>query len=220
MRRLVLILALAPGLALAAQNAPAGQNRAGGPGGGPGQMDPARQEMMQKRLRLARTVGLAEALDLDDAGALKARDILARFDDRRTPLRRQLRDNIRIIGDAARGDQAALGQVDGALQKLREARTQLQALDHEMFQQLTQGLPPQKKARAALFLARFHERAIHMRMHGGAGFGGGRGGPRGAMMDEGPGGQGPGMHSMPPGHPGALGMMDDGPEADEWGPEE
>ena len=222
MKRLTLMLALVPGLALAApQNAPAraGANQAGAD-------DPARFAQMQKRMRLARTLGLAEALDLDDAGAMRARDVLARFDDRRAPLRKQARDSVRVLRDAARGDKDALPQVDSALQKLREARNQLQNLDTEMFQQVTQGLTPEKKARAALFLARFHQREhrIFFRGPGGPGHGfpghGGRG-AMGAMMDE-------GMHHGGEPGPGPMMMqrhamlMGDAPEPEmeEWFEEE
>ena len=212
MRRLTVMLALVPGLALAApQNPPGrGANQAGVD-------DPARFAQMQKRMRLARTLGLAEALDLDDAGAMRVRDVLARFDDRRAPLRKQVRDSARVLRDAARGDKDALPQVDSALQKLRDARNQLQSLDHEMFQQLTQGLNAEKKARAALFLARFHEREhrIFFRGPGGPGHGfPGRGGRGAMMMDEGGHPPGPTMmerHAM---------MMGEEPDVEEWFEEE
>ncbi len=218
MKKLALMLALLPGLALAApQGAPArgAADKAAGPD------DPARLAQMQKRMRIARTLGLAEALDLDDAGAMRARDVLARFDERRAPLRKQLRDNVRVLHDAARGDKDAAPQVDSALQRLRDARNQLQNLNTEMFQQLTQGLSPEKKARAALFLARFHEREHRMSIRGpGAGHGPhGRGG-QGAMMMEGGGDMHPGFE---PGHGPMAGerqamMMGEGPEpeSEEW----
>jgi len=223
MKKLALLLALAPGLALAApQNQPA-HARAGSD-------DASRIAQMQKRMRLARTLGLAEALDLDDAGAMRVRDVLARFDDRRAPLRKQLRDNIRVLRDAARGDKDALPQVDSALQKLRDARNQLQSLNGEMFQQLTQGLTPEKKARAALFLARFHEREQRIFFRGPGGPGGGfhgrgghgmMGGQGAMMMDE-------GMREGPEGGPEpmmmerhAMAMGDAGePEMEEWFGEE
>jgi Heavy-metal resistance len=209
MKKLTLALALLPGLALAA---PQGQPARGGaqPGGSD---DPGRAAQVQKRMRIARTLGLTEALDLDDASAMRVRDVLARFDDRRAPLRKQVRDNVRILRDAARGDKEALPQVEAALQRLREARNGLQNLNQEMFQQLTQGLTPEKKARAALFLARFQEREhrIFVRGLGGPGQGfHGRGGPGAMMMEEpGPGGMMRERHAM---------MMGDAPEPEmeEW----
>ncbi len=96
MKKLTLMLALAPALALAAQQQGAQQRGQDGD-------TPARQEQVQKRMRLARTLGLAEALDLDEAGALKMRDLIAKYDDRRTPLRKQVRDAVRTLRDAAQG---------------------------------------------------------------------------------------------------------------------
>jgi len=202
MKKLILALALAPALALAAQQQ--GTPPAGHPQTGARSDDPAAMERAAKRLRVARTVGLAEALDLDDASALKVRDTLAQFDQRRAPLRQQLRDSGRILRDAARGDTAAAGQVDSALQRMRDGRAQLQQLNSEMLAQVTQGMAPEKKARAALFLARFHERAPHMMRGGrggpnpGHGFGPGRG-----MRGSGP-GQGMGPDRLALGRAGDL----------------
>ena len=222
MKKLTLMMALLPGLVLAAPPTPPARGaQAAGPAAGP---DDARHlAQMQKRMRIARTLGLTEALDLDDAGAMRARDVLARFDERRAPLRKQVRDNVRILRDAARGDKEAVPQVDAALQRLRDARNQLQSLNSEMLQQVTQGLSPEKKARAALFLARFQEREhrIFGRGPGGPGHGshgrGGRGGHGAMMMEEmhhgggepGPGGMMSERHAT---------MMGDGaePDMDEW----
>jgi Heavy-metal resistance len=219
MKRLTLMLALAPALALAApQQAAQGRGAAG---------NQDRTEQVQKRMRLARTLGLAEVLDLDEAGALKLRDVMARYDDRRAPLRKQVRDATRTLRDAAQGDQAAAANVDAALKSLREAHAQLQTLNAELFQQMTQGLPPQKKARAALFLARFREREARMHGHGPGpggmgGMGGMRGhggpggpggpGPRGAFMEEGGPGEGPMMMER---HASAMGDESGEPEMDE-----
>lgn len=194
MRKLTLLAVLLPALAAAAtQPAP---NADRGP----------RADRMQKHMRLARAIGLAEALDLDDAAALRVRDVLARYDEKRAPLREQARASLRVLRDAAHGDQAAAGQVDASLQRVREARTKLQQLDVQMLDELAKGLTPERKARAALFLATFHHGARHFGMMsgggrgrgmGGRGMGGPMGGPgmRGACMEQGmtmPGQDGPG----------------------------
>src|SRR5512133_3659200 len=62
------------------------------------------------------------------------------------------------VRHAGGGEQAAAGQVDAALTKLRDGRAQMQKVDEETFQAVPAGLTPEKKAKAALFLARFHER--------------------------------------------------------------
>lgn len=152
MRKIIWALALiAPLVGQAAPPAPGH-----GPGEGPGWE--ARHDQVRKRARLARTLGLAEALDLSEAEALKMRDLLSRFDERRQPIHRQFHDAMAQVRKAARGDAAAQKSVDDALRRLREARGQLQALDDEMFQALSKDLTPERKARAALFLTRFRQR--------------------------------------------------------------
>ena len=193
----IALLIIVPSLALAA------------PPSGPGGADAGqRVERMQKRMRLARLLGLAEALDLDDAATLRARDVLARFDAKVAPLRKQLRDGFHILRDAANGDSAAAAQVEATLKALRETRDKLQSATMDMFQELTQGLTPEKKARAAIFLVHFQEHAARMMHRDGPGDRHGMG-PRRGM---GPGGMGPG--GMGPGgvmeHHGMDGRADPG----------
>jgi hypothetical protein len=187
MRNTLVALLLLPALALA--DAPKKDAAAAAV---PGQPDAARAE---KRMRLARTLGMAEVLDLDTAQALKLGDTLARFDDRRKAARNQAMAATDLLRDAARGSanpRPTAAAVDGAIGKLLDARTQLQAIDREMLQAITKDLSPEQKARAALFLGRFRESIErHMWMRGMAG---GPGGPgHGAGM-------GPGM---------GQGMMDE-----------
>ncbi len=160
------------------------------PAAGPAQPDQARVE---KRMRLARTLGLAEVLDLDTAQALKLGETLARFDDRRKAARNQAMAATDLLRDAAQGNASprpTAADVDGAIVKLLDARAQLQAIDREMLQAITRDLSPEQKARAALFLGRFRQSIErHMWMRG---MGPGAAGGPGA-------GQGPGM---------GAGMMD------------
>jgi hypothetical protein len=121
--------------------------------------DPARQAERMRRLRLTRIVGLAEALDLDEAGALKLRETLAKSDEKRAPLLRQVHDSVRVLRAASRDEAGAAGQVDGAVQRLLEARAKLAQLDRELLAQVTQGATAARKARAVLFLARYARRA-------------------------------------------------------------
>jgi len=171
MRKLTLLIVLLPVLAAAAAPQATGAPK-------PGADSAGRSERMQKRMRLARAIGLAEALDLDDAAALRVRDILVRYDEKRAPLREQARAAVRIVRDAAHGDQAAAGQVDPALQRARDARNKLQQLDAQMLDEIAKGLTPERKARAALFLATFHRRVQRFAaFHHGHGMGGHMGGP-------------------------------------------
>ena len=201
MRNTLIALLLLPALALAdapRKNAPAVAI--------PAQPEAARAE---KRMRLARTLGLAEVLDLDTAQALKLGDTLASFDDRRKAARNQALAATDLLRDAARGTatpRPTAAAVDGAIGKLLDARAQLQAIDREMLQAITKDLSPEQKARAALFLGRFRESIErHMWMRGMAGGPGGRGPGDGAGM-------GPGM---------GRGMMDgrgqQGMRTRQWG---
>ncbi len=133
---------LLPFLALAAPAEPQGDRNA------------EREERQERRERLRRVMGLAEELDLDTPQALRLDDTLRKFDERRRPLLEQVRESALTLMRAADGDASAQGQVDQASQRAFEARAQLAALDREMFQALSKDLPPQKKARLALFLAR------------------------------------------------------------------
>ena len=195
MRKMLIALLMVPAVALA-QATPKDKAGPQGPEGrGP---DPAR---MEKRMRLARTLGLAEALDLDTAQALKLGEALSRFDDRRQAARKQAMEARQVLHQAAQPDsKATAAEVDGAISKLLDSRTQLQAIDKEMLAAATKDLTPLQKARAALFLGRFRERIERHLMPGGMG--------RGMEM------RGPGMHGMRGqggqgmmGGPGGQGMM-------------
>ncbi|NTX04358.1 MULTISPECIES: hypothetical protein [Myxococcus] len=113
-----------------------------------------RMERAEKRMRLRQVLTLSDALELDNAQALKMEETLRRFDEKRRPLREQVRDAARTLHQAARGDSAALAQVDAAAQRAFEARERIAALDREMYQALAKELAPEKRAKLALALAR------------------------------------------------------------------
>lgn len=158
---LALAALLLPALALA-QAPPPGA--AGGPGAGPGdgrgEGPPAEvRERMERRLRLARSLGLAEALDLDEAGTARLNAIMAPFDARKRALLGAVREDVRTLRQAARrGDPQTLAAVDGAVQRLFDARAAVLAIDREMFAAVAKDLPPGQVARAALFFAQFRQR--------------------------------------------------------------
>jgi ATP-dependent Lon protease len=114
----------------------------------------------EKRVRLARVLGLAEDLELDSAQALRMDETMRKFDERRRPLKEQVRESAEILEKAADGDNAAMSQVEQAAQRAFDARAQLAALDREMFQALSKDLPPQKRAKLALFMARFDTQSM------------------------------------------------------------
>jgi hypothetical protein len=142
---------LAPAAAFAQDRTPGS-----GPGGGP----PADlRDRIERRVRLARSLGLAEALDLDEAGTAKLNAAMAPFDARRRAILDGVRADVRTLRQAARrGDPKALAGVDGAVQRLFDARAAIVGVDREMFAALARDLPPEQVARAALFLAQFRQR--------------------------------------------------------------
>lgn len=132
-----------------------------------------RREEREKRMRMMLVVGVAEALSLSEAEAIRLADKMKTFDDKRRPLREQMFEAMRVVKAAADGDAAALGKVDQATTALLDLRQQMAAVDKEMFLGVSKDLTPQKKAQLALFLAKFHHERKGMRggrHHGGEGF--------------------------------------------------
>jgi hypothetical protein len=218
MKKLALLLALAPLLA-SAQTPPSSPARPAGPmmhheeDGPSGPMDPARKEKLQRRIQLALTLGLAEALQLDDAAALKVRGQIEKFSPRRMAAAEQMRDSVQVLRRSAKGDKVPAAEVDAAITRLLDARAQMQVIDRELVTTITRDLPPEKRARGVLFLAKFHQRMMEELRPGGHG----RRGPGGPGGLGGP-GAGPGRHG-----PGQVGMneadldagWDDGAGGDE-----
>ncbi|HSN92380.1 MAG TPA: periplasmic heavy metal sensor [Anaeromyxobacteraceae bacterium] len=197
-----LLLLLALPLAALAQPA-AGPARGTGQGQGP---SPEKAERMERRASLAFVLGLSEALDLDSAQALKLRETVARFQDRRIAAHKALAEARQALREIARTGKGDAKQVDEALKKAQDSSAQLDAVRREAFAAISKDLAPEQKARAWLFLSRFEDRfGPGMGRHrggpgGGRGMGPGMGGGMGMMM--GPGmGPGPAMDCPNPGCP-------------------
>jgi Spy/CpxP family protein refolding chaperone len=141
------------------------------PQGGPLQGDERGQhrEEREKRVRMMLVVGIADALSLTEAEALRMGDKIKGFEDRRRPVREAMHESMKTLKAASDGDPAALPQVDAAVQKVLDGRQQMAQLDKEMFAGLSQGLTPQKRAQLAIFLARFHQGVGKMKGQGGQG---------------------------------------------------
>jgi Spy/CpxP family protein refolding chaperone len=120
-----------------------------------GPPDPAKLERYEKNVRTRVAVGLAEALDLDESGAIKIAQILRRYRERRRPFQDQVRESAQIIKRASEGDSSAAAQVDQAIHRMFEARIQLTGINREMLLELGQGLSPQQRAKMAIFFAKF-----------------------------------------------------------------
>jgi Spy/CpxP family protein refolding chaperone len=192
MRSILLIAGMLLPFAALAEAPDAGAGGAGGPGSPAG--GEQRFEQLAQRMRAARALGIAEALELDDAQANQVRTVLDGFDAQRTPLMRQLHDQMQLLRRAANGDAAAQAQVDQATETIFATRTKLQALDREMYQTLAKGLSAEKRARLAVFLIHFQGRfGMAMGARGGH-----HPGPGGWMTGGDPGKSGPAMGSPGP----------------------
>lgn len=112
-----------------------------------------RKERQERRMRLSLMLGLSEALELSEAETLKLAEKVRGFEEKRRPLREEMGAAMKVLHQAAMGESSAFSQVDGALQKVLDGRAKLAALDQSMFQTLSQGLSPQKKAKLAVFFA-------------------------------------------------------------------
>ncbi|HYO51772.1 hypothetical protein [Archangium sp.] len=119
-------------------------------------------EHVEKRTRMMRMLGLAEELELNESQVLKMADTMRQFDERRRPLMEQVRESAQVLRKAAEGDAAAQSQVDQAVQRVFDARTQLTALDRDLYQALVKDLPAQKRARLAIFMARHEGKMVKL----------------------------------------------------------
>jgi hypothetical protein len=163
MKKLALIAALAALPLSAYAAAPA-------PGAAPTKEKRAeRMAEMEQHMRVMRTVGLAEALNLDAGQAMQMEAAMRPFDDRRHPLQEAIHTDGELLKRAADGDPSAQKDVDAALNRIFDNRAKMEAINREMLQALGQGMAPQQKAKLAMFLAHFkHEmgKGIGMRGHG------------------------------------------------------
>lgn len=118
------------------------------------------QERMEERERRQRTmfvVAVAEALELNEAEALRLSDKVKSIEEKRRPLREAMFTAMRDVKAAADGDAAALANVDANIQKVLDGRAQMAAMDKELFTYLSKDLTPQKRAKLALVLAKLHQ---------------------------------------------------------------
>ena len=143
---------------LAAFAAPPPGGKGGPPPGREGKWADREERMEERedRMRLMYVIAISEALELNEADALKLSDKLKAIEDKRRPLRQAMGEAMRSLKDAADNDATALGQVDANVQKVLDGRAQMAAMDKELFTSLSQGYPPQKRAKLALVLARLH----------------------------------------------------------------
>ncbi len=151
-------------LALSSFSAFAGPRFAGGGGEGKGAKFEERFEEKQKEFHLKAVVAISEALGLNEAESVKLSEKLKGFEAQRAPLRIEMFKAMKAVKDAADGDAAAQANIDANVQKVLDGRTQLAALDKELYNSLAQGQTAQKKAKLAMALGQLSREG-----HGGFG---------------------------------------------------
>lgn len=109
----------------------------------------------QARMRMMRLVGLAEALGLDEAQALRIHETMRPFDERRGALEVENAGLAKLVKQAADGDAGALGQVDQALQRMFDNRAEIQQINRQMLETVGQQLSARQRAQMAVFFATF-----------------------------------------------------------------
>jgi Spy/CpxP family protein refolding chaperone len=149
--------ALVSGLLVAMAFVACPVNAGPGPAAAPAASNP-RVDRADRRMRLVRMLGIAEALDLDDAQFNQMREILNRQDEKRGPIQKQLRDDMQVLRRAATGDAAAQAQLDKVVVRVFDAREKLQKIDRETYEAMSKGLSAEKRARLMVFLHHFQNR--------------------------------------------------------------
>lgn len=119
------------------------------------QVDLERMQLrFERKVRLMRLLAITDALNLSDAAALQLDQLMAKYDLRKRPLQEKIIQGVQVLRRAARGDATADTQVDATLNAMVQARSQLHAIEFQMFQEIAKGLSPQQRAKLALAMAR------------------------------------------------------------------
>jgi hypothetical protein len=121
---------------------------------------------LERRAHLTRLLDITEALDLTDDQALKLKTKLEQFDQKAHALHQELEAHMAVLHQAAGGDTGALTKVDASVKAVKALRDQMRDLDQKLFEQLSQGLDAQHKARLAITLSHMPWK-MHDIMHGG-----------------------------------------------------
>lgn len=145
-------------------------------GGMGGEMTREQRAQMLRKIHTGFVIELGQMLDLDTAGTVKLADRLKKFDDQRVELRLDSHDAMDALRKAARdggGDPVALAK------RLAQNRVKLEQLNQSELDELLKGVPADKVAKVAVFIAEYPRRVerlareIHrersMRDHGPSG---------------------------------------------------
>lgn len=129
--------------------------------------EPAAWQQRHEQHLAQRADRLAQKLGLDATAAARFKASFEDFAQKRKALGEKLKAANQTLRAAAQGDSTAGTQVEGAIGQLRSLRSQMMQLEDGLFDQLSNGLNQQQKAKLVLSL----ERAKHGRFGHGPGRG-------------------------------------------------
>lgn len=115
-----------------------------------------RRERMMRRIRVLKAVELGELLELDSADTVRLTQTLEPFDEERQKLRLANLELRRALRQVARGE--AQGDVAELAKRAADNRVRLAEIDRRELEAVLTGLPPEKAAKATLFLDEFPRR--------------------------------------------------------------
>jgi hypothetical protein len=126
----------------------------------PGAPDRATREQVLKKIHTSFILELGEMLELDTPATIKLSERLQPYDSRRIQLRMDTWDAMEQLKKISKGK--AEGDPVELARKIAKNRMQLAQVDSEELEELIKGLPPDKVAKAALFLAQYPRRIERM----------------------------------------------------------
>jgi hypothetical protein len=135
--------------------------RAEPPNGGWHRPDREQRLQMMQKIHTGFILELGQLLALDTAGSIKLAGRLQPFDDQRIQVRLGIGDAMDQLKQAAKqggggSDMAALARQVG------QARVQLAQIDLQELEEILKGLPPDKVAKVAVFMAEYPRRVEHL----------------------------------------------------------
>jgi len=128
----------------------------------PAERAAANQKRVQNDMHLLRIIGLADALGLSEAEALRLDRIMHPFDERKREVRVQINEAAKVIQRATEGDSAALARVDQAMETVLSGRVLVAEIDKEMIQAVAREITPQQRAKMSVFFAKYGQQARQM----------------------------------------------------------
>lgn len=159
--RLFSMLLLSAMLSSTAMAAPPPADAADGSESGGSEMSRDRRAQVLKKIHTGFILELGELLELDTTGTVKLSERLKKFHDQRIQLRLDTGDAMEALRKIAKqGTNPA--EAPALARKIAQNRIQLAQLDQQEMEEIIKGLPPEKVAKVAVFMAEYPRRVEHL----------------------------------------------------------